>query len=218
MRVNVPSSPTHGGWRRWSAMSRPSSTPRRPRPAADGALANAVRAWAAALAVAETASQRLEQSPRHCWVLLNEWSEVPERQTLTDELGLGGHRRRPRPVVDQGDLAEEVAGAHRSPEVTAHGHRRAAALDHEERGSVRALLRHCLAGDEFPLLEQGRDPRPIRLGEVLEQRHATQRLDLARVDLRRHRHTSRHGHGAALQEIEVAAGEGPLDVATLAVD
>src|SRR5580704_14937961 len=63
-----------------------------------------------ALYGAEAFGEGLEQVPGDGCVVLDERSELPIGQSVADEIGVCGDRRRTCAFVDEGDLAEIVAG------------------------------------------------------------------------------------------------------------
>src|SRR5688500_5961910 len=78
----------------------------------------------ALVGVTKLLREGLQQLPADRAVLLHERSKIPERESVTGEFALGGHRGHARALVDQGDLAEVVALPERAALLAAHVHLR----------------------------------------------------------------------------------------------
>ena len=95
---------------------------------------------------------------------------------------VGRGRRRPRAVVDERDLAEEVARFHRPDDLAVDVDLHGAVDDHEELRARGALPRQDLAGRHVDLLGQLTDLFDVVARQVLEQRDLLEQLELV-VDL-----------------------------------
>ena len=93
------------------------------------------------------------------------------------EVALGRDGRRARAHVDQGDVAEVVAGPEAPALLAADGHDGLPALDHEEPCGALALDRHGVARVEHPLLERAAQALELTPGEPREQRDFLEQLD-----------------------------------------
>ncbi len=164
---------------------------------------------------AEPPGEGLQQVPRDRRVLLDERPELPIGEPVAHEVGRRGDRRRARAVVDQRDLAEVVARGEAGEFAVARRDRGLARLDDEERGATGALPRDRLTRIEAPLLEHRGDALDVARGQAVEERDLLDDLHGLGVDRRRRgpRRAAGAGDRPALQEVEVSAGERPLDVA-----
>src|SRR6266516_3811330 len=98
---------------------------------------------------------RLEQRPGDRGVLLDQRAELPRRQAVAPAVGGRGDRRRAGAAVDEGNLAEVVAGAERAALLPVDGDASLTGLEHEEADTARTLV-----GQLLPLAEGA-------LGEVV---------------------------------------------------
>src|SRR3954469_6017843 len=126
-------------------------------------------------------------------MLLDEGAELPGRQPLTAQVGGRDDRRRARATVDQGDLAEVLAGTEGPDDLPVDADRGVAILDQEEADAALALRGDCVALREGPLLHAaGELLQGLRL-HTLEEGHAAERL-----------HHVRHGHSIFLLRHQAA--------------
>src|SRR4051812_20025482 len=142
----------------------------------------------------QLARERLHDLPADRAVLLDERAELPPGEAPADEVGAGGDGRHPQAVVDQGDLAEVVAGPQHAPVLAADRDVRLAGLDDVEGRPAGALLGDGLARPESPLLEDRADLLELAPVEVTEQPRRPEHVG-------GHRGTRRGGRGDA--------GDGP---------
>src|SRR5688572_4312627 len=91
---------------------------------------------------------------------------------------IGSHRRRPRPAVQQGDLAEEVAGMELGNRVAAVEHGEMAVKDDEELVANLALLGQDLVETDHDLVAELPEPLELAGGHAGEQRHLAQMVEL----------------------------------------
>src|SRR4029453_8690546 len=92
------------------------------------------------LGVADALSNRLEERPHHLGMTFDEGAEAPDRQLVAEHIRIGPDRRGSRGLVDQGHLAERVAGTETTDLLAVHRHGHPTALDDDERLSARALF------------------------------------------------------------------------------
>jgi pyruvate dehydrogenase E1 component beta subunit len=163
-------------WRRGPACPsrRRSSTARWVRTCAPRSSAGGLLAFAR---VAQHLRHPLQQLPADHPVCLHERAEIPVGEPVTGELARGGDRGRARALVEQGDLAEVVAGLQRSAPLAADRHRGLTRLDHKEGGPARAFLDDRLTFGEAARLEQARDLLHLALGQVGEEGHTPKDFD-----------------------------------------
>ena len=109
-------------------------------PAARSPLARAV------LGRPEPLGEGLQEVPGDRGVVLHERAELPERQAVADDITAGGHRRRPRPLVDQGGLTEVVASRERGHLLAVYRDGGLPGVDDVEGGCADALLGDRLTG------------------------------------------------------------------------
>ena len=88
------------------------------------------------------------------------------------------HRRRPRHVLDEGDLAEPVAAAQQADVVPALAHAHLAAGDGVEAVSLVALADHDVAGGDRDRLERPRQSLELGRRQRREDGDQPQQLDL----------------------------------------
>src|SRR6476646_3685618 len=134
---------------------------------------------------------RDEQRPGDRGVLLDERTELPRRQAVAPDVRLRGDRGRSGALVDQRDLAEEVARAERPPLLAADGHDGFAVLDDEEPDAAAALVRDGLARAERAVGERARQRVDVLVVQALEERDALEEF-------------LGSGHGAILTGVSVA--------------
>ena len=123
---------------------------------------------------AELLRERLEQLPADRRVALDERAEVPEGEAPADQLARGGDRGRARALVDQGDLAEVVAGPERRARLAADRDRGLTRLDHEERRPAGALLATVSPSRKRRSLNSRATWPDLALVQVGEERDALQ--------------------------------------------
>src|SRR4051794_40494377 len=109
-------------------------------------------------------------------MLLDEWPELPGGETLAAEVGRRDDRRRARSAVDQGDLAEVVAGAKRPDDLAVDADRGVAVLDHEEADPRLALGGDRVALAEAALLHAGDELLQLLRLHSLKERNAADRV------------------------------------------
>jgi len=100
----------------------------------------------------------------------NSSTSVCREQPKNAHRRLGRHGRRPRPAVQRGELAEEVAGEHLTDLPAPPRDLAFAGQDDEERLSEHALLDDVVARFERELVGLRREPLQVALGEALEER------------------------------------------------
>ena len=130
-----------------------------------------------ALGVTEHLRHRLQQLPADRSVGVHQRAELPEGESVADEVARGRDRRQALAFVDQGDLTEVVAPLQGRSLGAADRDRRLAGVDQEEGGTARALADDGLSLREPAHLEQARDLLDLGAVELGEERHALERLD-----------------------------------------
>ena len=123
------------------------------------------------LRVAEASRQRLQQGPGDLRVLLHERAELPGREPVAPQVGRGRDRRGAHALVDEGHLAEVVAGPERAALLVPHGDVGVAFDDDEEAGAAEPLRRDRGALLEGALLHLVGERLEVLLAEVGEERH-----------------------------------------------
>ena len=113
-------------------------------------------AGGARLGLAEAPGERHHHRPRGLGMIGDETLELPGSDAAAAQVGGGDHGRRAGPVVDQGDLAEVVAGAEGSDLLAADADVGVARLDQPESGAAASLLDRGLALGEGALATSGR--------------------------------------------------------------
>jgi hypothetical protein len=96
------------------------------------------------------------------------------RQLPQGAFAVAQDRGSPRDAVQERDLAEAVAGAHRPGAASVHDGGERPALDHVKVLAGLALLHDHLAGVRVSLLERGRDRLAADRGDTPEGRHPRQ--------------------------------------------
>src|SRR5262245_26212657 len=81
---------------------------------------------------AEQGDDVLEELPRDVGIVIDELTKVPRRHHEAAHRSRRRHRREPRALADQCELAEMGAGRERADLVAVDGHRRFALEDDEE--------------------------------------------------------------------------------------
>src|SRR5581483_1121223 len=135
------------------------------------------RGRSALLELARPTGHRLEQRPRDLAVALDERFELPTGEAVRDAVARRSHRRGPDAAVDQGDLAEVVAGAERASIGSLDRHLGRARFEHEEPGTAGSLRRQLLPVGELSLGELRREAAQLLLGQRLEERDVLEDLD-----------------------------------------
>src|SRR5919106_5715269 len=120
--------------------------------------------------------ERLEDLPSDVRVRLHERTELPGREAVALELAVGLDRRGARPLGDQRDLAEMVAGAERADLLSADLDLGVALANDEEADAALALLRHGLARPERTLVHSARDRLQLARIEPREDRDVLEEL------------------------------------------
>src|SRR5215208_3243508 len=109
-------------------------------------------------------------------MLLDECAELPGGHPATAQVGGGRDGGGPRPLVDQRDLTEVIAGAERSHDLAGHRHRCLAVLDHEEADAAAALRSDRLALVEPALPHHLREALELLVSDSGEERHVPEAL------------------------------------------
>src|SRR2546430_2075513 len=125
---------------------------------------------------AETFCDRAQDLHRDLAVLVK---HIPELGVSEDEAAhwrRGFHSCGARSVVDEGDLAEEIAGA-KSPLTLGGVHLGAALQDDEEVSAALALLGQDPARRDVDLVGAGGDERELLVVAAAEERHRAQTFD-----------------------------------------
>src|SRR5207247_2618189 len=104
-------------------------------------------------------------------------AEHPRCEAVGGDLARGGHGRGARPVVDQRDLAEVVAGPSGAFLLAADAVLDRAGADDEEAHTTGALGGDRLAGRERVLLETFREAFEIAVGDVREERNLPEEVE-----------------------------------------
>src|SRR4051794_26738798 len=125
----------------------------------------------------EGGGQGLQQRPRDLRVLLDERPELPRGHAAAAQVGGRRDGRRARPLVDQRDLAEVVAGAEGADDLTAEAHGGVAVLDQEEPDAAATL-----GGDRLTLVEAALphhlgEPAELLVADAREKRNALEMID-----------------------------------------
>ncbi len=134
----------------------------------------------------EPVGHRLEQCPGDLGPGLDEGPEDEDREAVAGQVRRRGDRRGSRSAVDEGDLAERVAGAELADLFTVDFDGSLTALDDEEHEAAFALERHGVSRREPSLVEL--------LGQALEilVLEAREQADLAQEVRARLRHGAIH--------------------------
>src|SRR2546423_12303680 len=127
--------------------------------------------------LARAPRHRLEQRPSDRRVLLHQRAELPRREAVAPAVAGRGDRRRAGAAVDEGDLAEVVAGAERAALLAVDGHGGLAGLDYEEADAARAFVGQLLPFGERALGEVVREGLELLLGEAVKERDVLDQFD-----------------------------------------
>src|SRR5215212_9548974 len=109
-------------------------------------------------------------------MLLDERPELPGGQALAAQVGGGDDGRGARAAVDQGDLAEVLAGTQRADDLAIDADGGIAVLDHEEADPTLPLRGDRVALTEAAFLHASRDLLQLLRLHPLEEGDARQRL------------------------------------------
>src|SRR6478672_7141175 len=130
------------------------------------------------LRLAEPLGHHLEELPGDLSIRLDERPELPRREPVAGEIGLGRDRRgAARLVVDQSDLAEVVAGNELATLLAVHIDAGSTFADHEEADAACAFRSDGVAGLEVALLERAGDSSKLVVRQALEERDLLEQLD-----------------------------------------
>src|SRR5437764_5170134 len=140
------------------------------------------------LRLAEALGHHLEESPGDLRVRLDKGAELPGGEAVAGQIGVGRDRRGAAGLfVDQGNLAEVIAGCELSSFLPVNLDARCPVGDHEEAHAAGALQGHGVAGIEVTLLEGARQLLEVAPGQPFEERDLFEQLD------------RRAGHGQILR-------------------
>src|SRR3954452_762901 len=153
---------------------------------------------------AQPLRQYLQQLPSDRAVPFDQRAKLPKGEPVAHQVARRGHRGGAGAAVDQGELAEAVAGAE-GGEVDAFARDRGfAGVDDEEGGAPGALHDHGLALGERALLQQAGDLLglpAVHVGEELDPAQGGHGVAPGRDGRRRVAATLAGGDGAALEEL-----------------
>src|SRR6266571_2847886 len=125
----------------------------------------------------QPSGHHFEQLQRDRRVLFHEPLEHPGRQAQQANRGLRHHGRRPRPAVQERDLAEHVPGPHLRPAPAVDHDLRRALDDQEEPDPAVAFRRQDVARRARDLLDRSGDRPQLLLRASGEQANAGEPLD-----------------------------------------
>src|SRR6266568_7155092 len=126
----------------------------------------------------KSACERLQDLELHAGVVADQLPEVPPREHKEAEWRLRGHRRHPPGLLEQRDLAEELAACARCQPLAVLCDLDLAVDDHEELLADLALLTEHLAGRNLEILAHPRKLNELLARETLEQGGVPERLHL----------------------------------------
>src|SRR6266516_161657 len=126
----------------------------------------------------EPACDGLQDLELHAGVVAEQLPEVPPREHKEAEWRLGGDRRHPPGLLEQRDLAEELAACARRQPLAVLCDLDLAVDDHEELVPELALLTEHLAGRNLEVLAHPRKLSELLARETFEQCGAPERLHL----------------------------------------
>src|SRR5215218_6271217 len=126
----------------------------------------------------ESACDGLQDLELHAGVVAEQLPEVPPREHKEAEWRLRGDRRHPGGLLEQRDLAEELAACARRQPLAVLCDLDLAVDDHEELLADLAFLTEHLAGRDLEILAHPRDLNELLARETLEQGGAPERFHL----------------------------------------
>src|SRR6266496_1775471 len=150
----------------------------------------------------ESTCEGLQDLELHAGVVADQLPEVPPREHKEAEWRLRGDRRHPPGLLEQRDLAEELAGCARRQPLAVPCDLGLAVDDHEELLADLALLTEHLAGRNLEILAHPREMNELLARETLEQGGAPERLHLRVLAEQLHAPTINLVHSPSLARID----------------